>query len=125
MFKWGEWADASDRVPGHPNSVETIVKLDEDTVITGSSDGLIRWVLVCPWASCAAPLTMTHAQIWQYDHSICPYMAMRQSPMMAWASCAACLIPVPCVHAKHVPCVQRVLHAAMYSMPNTCAASVA
>jgi len=48
VFKWGEWADASDRVPGHPNSVETIVKLDEDTVITGSSDGLIRIMQLYP-----------------------------------------------------------------------------
>merc|ERR1711957_1087102 len=33
VFRWGMWADVSDRVPGHPNSVETIVKLDDDTII--------------------------------------------------------------------------------------------
>ncbi len=32
----------SDRFPGHPDSVEAILKIDEDTVLTGSSDGLIR-----------------------------------------------------------------------------------
>lgn len=29
---------------GHPNSVDTLLKLDEDTVLTGSSDGIIRCV---------------------------------------------------------------------------------
>ncbi|CAM9940597.1 unnamed protein product, partial [Choristocarpus tenellus] len=31
---------------GHPHSVDTLLKLDEDTVLTGSSDGIIRWVVV-------------------------------------------------------------------------------
>jgi len=48
VFNWGIWADVSDRVPGHPNSVETMVKLDEDTIITGSSDGLIRIMQMYP-----------------------------------------------------------------------------
>jgi len=48
VFTWGQWADVSDRVPGHPNSVESIIKLDEDTVITGSSDGLIRIMQLYP-----------------------------------------------------------------------------
>jgi len=48
IFTWGIWADVADRVPGHPNSVETIIKLDEDTVLTGSSDGLIRVMQIYP-----------------------------------------------------------------------------
>ena len=48
VFKWGQWADVSDRVPGHPSSVESILKLDEDTIITGSSDGLIRIMQLYP-----------------------------------------------------------------------------
>lgn len=48
VFTWGTWADVSDRIPGHPNSVETMVKVDEDTILTGSSDGLIRIMQVSP-----------------------------------------------------------------------------
>ena len=43
-YKWGEWADCSDRFPGHPNSIDAIVALTDDLVLTGSSDGLIRLV---------------------------------------------------------------------------------
>jgi hypothetical protein len=42
IFDWGEWKNISDRFPGHPHSVDTMLKIDERTVITGSSDGLIR-----------------------------------------------------------------------------------
>ena len=35
---------------GHPNSVDAIVKVDEDTVITGSSDGVLRILSVQPHA---------------------------------------------------------------------------
>ena len=48
LFKWGEWDDARDLFPGHPQSIDTIVKLDEDTVFTGSSDGIIRIVQIHP-----------------------------------------------------------------------------
>ena len=34
--------------PGHPKSIETILKVDEDTIITGSSDGLVRVMSVQP-----------------------------------------------------------------------------
>lgn len=27
---------------GHPHSVDTLLKIDEDTLLTGSSDGIIR-----------------------------------------------------------------------------------
>lgn len=48
IFSWGTWGDMSDRFPGHPDSVESVLKVDEDTVLTGSSDGIIRVVQVHP-----------------------------------------------------------------------------
>ena len=33
---------------GHPTSVDAVVKYDEDTVVTGSSDGFIRVVSILP-----------------------------------------------------------------------------
>lgn len=42
IYSWGKWADLSDRFPGHPESIETMVPLSEDVILTGSSDGLIR-----------------------------------------------------------------------------------
>ncbi|GAX25565.1 hypothetical protein FisN_28Hh034 [Fistulifera solaris] len=48
VWSWGTWGDISDRFPGHPNSLDGLVKVDEDTLLTGSSDGLIRVVTVHP-----------------------------------------------------------------------------
>lgn len=48
IFSWGTWGDISDRFPGHPSSVETLLKVDENTLLTGSSDGLIRVVQIHP-----------------------------------------------------------------------------
>eukprot|EP00249_Psilotum_nudum_P015177 c25201_g1_i1 orf=383-1450(-) len=48
LYSWGYFNDCSDRFAGHPQSVEAMLKLDEDTIITGSSDGLIRVVSVVP-----------------------------------------------------------------------------
>lgn len=48
LYSWGAWNDCSDRFPGHPASVDALVRLDEDTVVTGSSDGLIRIVGILP-----------------------------------------------------------------------------
>jgi hypothetical protein len=48
LWTWGDWGDSSDRVLGHPSSIDTICKLDEDTVCTGSSDGIIRVVSILP-----------------------------------------------------------------------------
>ena len=36
------------RFPGHPESVDALLKFDEDTLLTGSSDGAIRIVSVQP-----------------------------------------------------------------------------
>jgi WD40 repeat protein len=48
VWSWGIWGDVSDRFPGHPASIDTLLKVDEDTVLTGSSDGLIRLVQLHP-----------------------------------------------------------------------------
>jgi WD40 repeat protein len=48
VFSWGVWGDCSDRFPGHPSSIEALLKVDEDTLLTGSSDGLIRVVQIHP-----------------------------------------------------------------------------
>jgi WD repeat-containing protein 55 len=47
-YKWGDWADISDRFPGHPASIDSMAVIDEDTLLTGSSDGLIRLCTVQP-----------------------------------------------------------------------------
>lgn len=48
IYSWNDMSDMSDRFPGHPHSVDAIVKLDEDTIITGSSDGMLRVVQIHP-----------------------------------------------------------------------------
>ncbi|KAI7892616.1 WD40-repeat-containing domain protein [Mucor mucedo] len=48
LWSWGDWGDYNDRIMGHPNSIEALCKLDEDTLATGSSDGIIRLVTVLP-----------------------------------------------------------------------------
>ena len=42
IFSWDKWGDQSDRYPGHPETVDCCIKIDERTLLTGSSDGLIR-----------------------------------------------------------------------------------
>ena len=48
VYSWGAWNDCSDRFPGHPDSVTSVIAIDEETVLTGSSDGLIRVVGIQP-----------------------------------------------------------------------------
>lgn len=48
IWTWGQWSDISDRFPGHPQSVQSILKLDENRLLTGSSDGIIRVVNIHP-----------------------------------------------------------------------------
>mmetsp|Transcript_43090 Transcript_43090/g.52256 ORF Transcript_43090/g.52256 Transcript_43090/m.52256 type:complete len:368 (+) Transcript_43090:76-1179(+) len=48
IWNYGRWGDITDRYPGHPNSIDTLVKIDEDTIFTGSSDGIIRIVSILP-----------------------------------------------------------------------------
>lgn len=48
IFSWGKWGDCTDRFPGHPEGIETFLKIDESTIMTGSTDGLIRVVEILP-----------------------------------------------------------------------------
>lgn len=48
FWSFGTWGDVSDRFPGHPASIDAMLKVDEDTVVTGCSDGMIRLVQLQP-----------------------------------------------------------------------------
>ena len=48
IFDYNDIQDISDRFPGHPSSVDAVLAVDEDIVLTGSSDGLIRIISVLP-----------------------------------------------------------------------------
>ena len=48
LYLYGKWEDMSNRYPGLPHSINVLLKVDEDTVLTGSSDGLIRVVQLLP-----------------------------------------------------------------------------
>ena len=48
IFTWDWFGDCNDRIVGHPAGIETMVKFDEDTIITGGEDGLVRAVSVLP-----------------------------------------------------------------------------
>eukprot|EP00891_Asterochloris_glomerata_P008612 jgi/Astpho2/8612/e_gw1.00126.35.1_t len=48
LFSWGHFQDCSDRFPGHPASVDALAEFDADTLLTGSSDGVIRIVSILP-----------------------------------------------------------------------------
>ncbi|KAG2452850.1 hypothetical protein HYH02_002195 [Chlamydomonas schloesseri] len=48
LYSWGYFNDCSDRFPGHPESVQALVAFDDDTLLTGSSDGAVRVVGVLP-----------------------------------------------------------------------------
>ena len=48
IFSWGDFGDVSDRLLGHPESVDAMVALSDDIVVTGSSDGMVRVVGVHP-----------------------------------------------------------------------------
>ncbi|KAJ8751257.1 hypothetical protein K2173_016438 [Erythroxylum novogranatense] len=49
LYSWGFFKDCSDRFVGlSPNSIDALLKLDEDRVITGSENGLISLVGILP-----------------------------------------------------------------------------
>eukprot|EP01097_Dermamoeba_algensis_P003699 TRINITY_DN2533_c1_g1_i1.p1 TRINITY_DN2533_c1_g1~~TRINITY_DN2533_c1_g1_i1.p1 ORF type:complete len:280 (-),score=75.70 TRINITY_DN2533_c1_g1_i1:173-1012(-) len=48
FFSWGQFEKHNDVLSGHPQSIDTMIKVDEETIITGSSDGLIRIVSLFP-----------------------------------------------------------------------------
>lgn len=48
VFTWDKWADRSSVCPGHFESVDCMVPVDENTIITGCDDGIIRIVSILP-----------------------------------------------------------------------------
>lgn len=50
VWSWGTWGDVSDRFPNahEGNSIDAVLKVDENTLLTGSSDGLLRVVSILP-----------------------------------------------------------------------------
>ena len=48
IFSWDWFGDCNDRITNHPGAIDTMIKFDEDTVITGCEDGLIRAVSILP-----------------------------------------------------------------------------
>ena len=51
IWSWNTWGDISDRYPllqSSHSSIDAILKVDENTIITGGSDGLVRVVTLHP-----------------------------------------------------------------------------
>ncbi|KAL0212478.1 hypothetical protein RCL1_006104 [Eukaryota sp. TZLM3-RCL] len=48
IFDWDFFGDCCDRLVGHPEAVESMISIDEDTILTASDDGIIRVVSVLP-----------------------------------------------------------------------------
>ncbi|KAJ3175642.1 WD repeat-containing protein jip5 [Irineochytrium annulatum] len=48
FFTFSDWGDCTDRFPGHPGSIDTLCKVDEDAIVTGSDDGSIRVITLFP-----------------------------------------------------------------------------
>lgn len=48
IYSWGTWEDMTDRYPGHPGSINCVLPLGADTLLTGAEDGNIRVVQVQP-----------------------------------------------------------------------------
>ncbi|KAI8886283.1 WD40 repeat-like protein [Backusella circina FSU 941] len=48
FWDWNRWSATPDKWLGHPSSVDSICRLDQETVCTGGSDGLLRLVSISP-----------------------------------------------------------------------------
>ncbi|OMH81689.1 WD repeat-containing protein 55 [Zancudomyces culisetae] len=48
LFKYGQFGDVSDRFPGNPSSIESLCKINENTLIAGGGDGHIRVISLYP-----------------------------------------------------------------------------
>lgn len=48
IYNWDWFGDCKDRLVGHPEGVEKLVKFDESYVLTGGEDGWVRIVGVYP-----------------------------------------------------------------------------
>ena len=44
LFRWDFFGDCNDRILGHASSIDAMIKYDENVLITGCEDGLIRTV---------------------------------------------------------------------------------
>eukprot|EP00750_Incisomonas_marina_P009097 INCI15806.1.p1 GENE.INCI15806.1~~INCI15806.1.p1 ORF type:complete len:457 (+),score=120.82 INCI15806.1:153-1523(+) len=48
IFSFGQWGDISDRFPGHPEAISSLFALDDNTVLSGGGDGIVRVLSVQP-----------------------------------------------------------------------------
>ncbi|CAD5117662.1 DgyrCDS6414 [Dimorphilus gyrociliatus] len=48
IFNKGEWSNISDRFPGHPMSIDCLVTIHRNLIVTGCMDGKIRAVNILP-----------------------------------------------------------------------------
>lgn len=55
IWSWGKWRwgddddeDGPEHFTGHPNSIDALLAVDDDAIVTGSSDGIIRLLTVAP-----------------------------------------------------------------------------
>jgi len=55
VWAWGKWNwddadddDGPEHFTGHPNSIDALLPVDDDAIVTGSSDGIIRLLTVHP-----------------------------------------------------------------------------
>lgn len=48
IFSWGDFGDCNDRITGHSSSIDTMIHYNEDIIITGCEDGMIRALNVLP-----------------------------------------------------------------------------
>lgn len=48
IFKREHLEHHVDRIQGQPGSVDAIIKIDENTVVTGSEDGFLRGISIFP-----------------------------------------------------------------------------
>ncbi|KMZ62002.1 WD-40 repeat protein [Zostera marina] len=48
LYSWGQFDDCSDRFTGIPMSIDALLKFDENTLISGSEDGILRLVGILP-----------------------------------------------------------------------------
>ena len=48
VFNYNEWGNISDRFPGHPSSIDCLLPISRDVVLTGCFDGSIRACSILP-----------------------------------------------------------------------------
>ncbi|EDR24096.1 WD repeat-containing protein, putative [Entamoeba dispar SAW760] len=48
VWEWDNWEYPKNSLKGHPESIESIITVNKNTIITGSSDGIIRVVQINP-----------------------------------------------------------------------------